>query len=665
MNLKHLLIAAGIYLLSVGASPAQRFNSVVFNKLPQDYQLYPRNAENEATVPFSGIVEGAGWKYISIQVTRENAAYKYLRANITYQNNIGRFSAEQKIKAELAGYDFKIYVCKDGDSALVVNRQQVVSGDVYVLSGQSNSTGFFGEPDTNRFCRTFGKITQNLNTDPYNAADTLWTYSNKNSYDNGVGTMGFEIQKQLMQKSGIPNCLINAGFHWSSAWSHAQRTENNPADLTNGYGRMLYRLQKAGVASAVKAYMFRQGESEAYNEGSYWEDNFDKLRKNLKMDLAGLQKIYVFQIDIIYYPTLVGAILRDYQRRLPDIYPDVRSLATVGTSEFDGLHYGHGGNVQSGQEVSRLIERDFYGLKDTLNINSPSLKKAFYSEDRTKVILVFDEGQELVYPEPYKPNGNVTLDLKDLFYTDGFTGFVSSGKAEGNRVILTMTGPQTAKMLDYLPNFLEQGGPYYPFTGPYIKNKLGMRAFTFYQVPIAAGMKTPTLTAAAKEDKSISLNWESVTGATEYKLERKLPGANSYVALETLSSSVLTFTDKPGLDAGAIEYRLKAVSKTSESADYAYAKYEFPVITGVEQEADAPFSVYPNPVVRNQPVKISFPKPVAGLISVRNVQGQQLYQTQLKNGAETTFTLPELTPGLHVIQFESGDNRWNRKLLVY
>ncbi len=147
----------------------------------------------------------------------------------------------------------------------MVTRENVVSGDVYVLTGQSNSTGFFTEADTNQYCRTFGKITGTLNTETYNPADTLWALSNQQAYYNGVGTMGFEIQKQLSQNSGIPNCLINGGFHWSSAAMHAQRTENNPADLTNGYGRMLYRIQKGGLINAAKTFIFRQGETEAYN----------------------------------------------------------------------------------------------------------------------------------------------------------------------------------------------------------------------------------------------------------------------------------------------------------------------------------------------------------------------------------------------------------------
>jgi hypothetical protein len=49
-----LLYSTGIF--------AQRFNFVVFNKLPQDLQLYPRDEKNESKIPISGIFEQNGFE---------------------------------------------------------------------------------------------------------------------------------------------------------------------------------------------------------------------------------------------------------------------------------------------------------------------------------------------------------------------------------------------------------------------------------------------------------------------------------------------------------------------------------------------------------------------------------------------------------------------------
>jgi hypothetical protein len=644
---------------------AQRISPIVFSKLPQDAQLYPRNQANEAAIPISGTVETAGSQYVSIQVLRNNVFQTYLRAEIKYENGKGIFSAETKIKAELANYNFKIYLCKTGDSTLIVERKNVVSGDIYVLSGQSNSTGFFEESDTSQFCRTFGKITADLNTGIYNPADTLWAYSNQQHYDYGVGTLGLEIQKQLIQHSNVPNCLINAGFHWSSAAGHALRTESNPADLGNGYGRMLYRLQKGGLANSVKAYIFRQGETEAYHEGGDWPGNFDKLRKNLKLDLPNLGKIYVFQIDVIYYPSQVGAEVRDYQRRLPSIYPELRSLATIGTKGFDGLHYNKEGYKQNGTELSRLISRDFYGLKDTVNINSPNIQKIFYKDAAKKqVILVFDEGQELVYPEPFKANSQVTLDMKDFFYFNGEAGSVASGKAEGNRIILDLKAPQQAASMDLMPMFTLEDGPYYPLNGPYITNKLGMRAFTFFKVPIGESLAVPKLTAAQEANGNVKLTWEMLSGATEYILERKTAAETDYKSIARLKGGTLAFTDENAPGSEKISFRLKGISESSESADYGYAEIEAPVITGVETQDDLMLSVFPNPVQKGQQVTIEMKTALAGTLSLFNVSGQAVGSKQVRNQKQTVINIPQSASGYHLIKFQAGDKTWSKKVLV-
>ncbi|MBO9614756.1 MAG: T9SS type A sorting domain-containing protein [Dyadobacter sp.] len=637
----------------------------MFSKLPQDYQLYPRDGASEARVPIAGVVDAADWEYVSVQVLRDGQLYQYRRANIQYRANAkGNFSTEAKIKAERANYDFKVFLCRDADSTLLVTRNRVVSGDVYILSGQSNSTGFFGEGDTSMFCRTFGKITDNLNNASYDAADTLWALSNMHSYNNGVGTMGLEIQKQLIEKSGVPNCLINAGYHWSSAYSHSIRTESNPTDFTNGYGRMLYRARKAGVADAVKAYIFRQGESEAYGEGGNWEGHFDVLYKNLKMDFPNLQKLYVFQIDIIYHSSLIGVLIRDYQRRLPAMYPDITSIATVGTTGFDGLHYNREGNKQSGFELSRLMLRDFYASGDTVNITSPNLKKAFYnSAEKKNLTLVFDEGQELKYPETYKHPGGAVLDLKDLFYLDHQAGAVTGGKAEGNRVILDLKAPQNAATLNYLPPYVEKESPYHPFTGPYLANAKGMRAFTFFNVPIANALAATTLTARNGEKGDIRLSWQPVTGAKGYMLERRTGDVTGYTPVAQVGSGTVEWLDQPGESAVPIMYRLIAVNDVAESAP-AYAEVAPTLILGAEQGRDALFEIFPNPALRGEEVTINFARPQSGTISLMGLNGQYLMDRNVSGSPKTSFMIPKQLSGMHLIRFESNGKIFTKKLWV-
>jgi hypothetical protein len=663
--IRFILIVILCQLLTF-SSYSERVYSVVFHKLPQDHQLYPRDANNEANVPISGIIEVPDYNYMSVQVFRNDVLVKYLKAEIKYDGKgIGSFSTSTKIKAELAEYSFKVFARKSADSVLIIHRQNVVSGDAYLISGQSNSTGFFNESATSEYCRSFGVITDNLNTSPYNPADTLWALSNQKKAM--VGTMGLELQKQLAEKTGIPNCVINGGFHWSSSFAHAIRTADNPADLTNGYGRMLYRVEKAGLKEAVKAFIFRQGESEAYHEGSDWEGNFDKLRKNLHLDLPNLKMLYVFQIDIIYYASPIGAMVRDYQRRLPEIYPDVKSLATVGTTGFDGLHYTSEGYRQNGQELARLVERDFYQLQQSHNINSPAVKKVFYSnEDKKQLIISFDEGQELIYPDKYKPDYSpVTFDMKDFFFLNHNAGAVVSGKAEENRIKLELSGSQNASILNYLPSYIADAAPFYRYSGPYITNKLGMRAFSFFEFPIGVALKKPTLEAKSGENRNVNLSWTEVSGAKEYILERKTDPNAAYQYLAKVSAPGRSYEDKSLPSAEKIYYRLKAASDISESLDYGYAESDSEIILGVTVEETSLFSVFPNPVSAHQDINIRFKNPVKGTISLLNQSGVVVKRQQVNQVQEVKMSGDALPPSIYFLYFKSEGIPHVRKLVIY
>jgi hypothetical protein len=309
--------------------------------------------------------------------------------------------------------------------------------------------------------------------------------------------------------------------------------------------------------------------------------------------------------------------------------------------------------------------KDFYGSNDTLNISSPSIQKAFYKNNEKKqLVLVFDEGQELVYPEPYKPNDNVTLQMKDFFYLDGQSGAVTSGKAEGNRIILELNASRNEKTLNYLPMYLEEGGPYYPFTGPYLTNKRGMRAFTFYNVPITIGLPVPTLAAELEENGSVKLQWTKIPDAKFYTLERKIKGEDFYTIIGTFTDPETEFVDESAPTNTEISYRIKSHSETSESADYSYAEVEAQLVLGTEINAESFFSVFPNPAVKNQPVTIRFNKAVTGKISVINHRGQYLSDENINQQKEIHIIAPDKTSGYHFIRFDAAGQVWSKKLMV-
>ena len=78
------IILLSFLLFAFKPISAQRFFSVVFQRLPQDLQLYPRDDNSEAIVPIEGIIEAKDWSYMSVQVFRNNTLIKYQKSIFNY-----------------------------------------------------------------------------------------------------------------------------------------------------------------------------------------------------------------------------------------------------------------------------------------------------------------------------------------------------------------------------------------------------------------------------------------------------------------------------------------------------------------------------------------------------------------------------------------------------
>ncbi|MDI9874404.1 sialate O-acetylesterase [Flectobacillus rivi] len=588
--MKRSLLLLSIVLLYSLSSIGQVIGTTNFSALPRDYQLYPRDNNNQGLITIKGSTTNQNTNYYSVVVNRDNAKYLYQKANINISSSLqGNFAFPNIfIKAEKSNYDFYIYqVLKSGDSTLITQAKNVVAGDVIVLTGQSNSTGFFNDSRTNPFCRTFGKITDIFNTAYYNAADTLWTISNKESYTFGVGTMGFELQKLILDNYGIPTCLINGGTHWSGAQQHALRTVDNPTDLTNTYGRLLYRIQKAGLQNAVKAFIYRQGESEAYGEGSNFKKFFNIILSNLAQDLPSIKKLYLFQIDIIENAVGYAPFVREEQREFGITNPSLIDIVpSIGTIGFDGLHYSTEGYQQNGAELFRLYKRDFLGATDDGNFSAPNIQKAYYTTpQRNQIAVVFQKGQLLKWPE--NVNG---LKMVDFLYLNGTNGHIKSWAVYKNAILLDLFNTNSSTTIDYLPPIVNKGDPLFPYVGPYITNQLGMRALSFYQYPIGdydsknpiPGNTDPVI-SFSKIPQNLQMFPRNSSNTSEIEVKATLqeaPIKYDYVSILTKKNSVNYSYSKVSLsyNNSKTDFSLKTNIK-AELASYAFSIY---AVTGTD-----------------------------------------------------------------------------------
>lgn len=467
----------------------EEYPIITFNEKPSHYQFFPRNSNNSAPIHISGAVKTPGWNMVVCERYSNDSLTERINYPLIYNHGIATFEFSSRITSTPILFTYRIFILNGTEKFLIGESADLSCGDVYIIAGQSNShPAADSSIYINPLLKTLGILTPNGNLDKYNPSDTLWGMANGHGFNyffsayTGpylTSVWGIEIQRLILEKYGIPTCIINAGAGSSSVYMN-QRDDNTPMNLNTIYGRGLYRTSSAKLTSAVKAIFWLQGEGESA-EG--YANAFDELYKDWKEDYPNTKVTYVFQLR----PGCPGAPhleLRELQRNIPKFYSDIKTIATVGLNGFDGCHYHYSGYIDLAEKVFWQMERDFYGRKDTANITPPNVDRVFYStsaKDEIKVIFK-QKNDEFIYPNKLFYSGKIRS-LDDYFYLDGVSGNIAFGMFDKDTLILTLRQPSTAQKITYLPeNFYNNETEVYQ--GPWITNKAGIGALSFYDVPI-------------------------------------------------------------------------------------------------------------------------------------------------------------------------------------
>lgn len=647
-------------------SNAQRFYSVVFGELPKDMQLYARDENNMAEVPVSGIIEIPGWNHMSLVTLRNNERIDYKKDTLNYGNKTAAaFSMKSKIKAEMADYSFEVYACNEQDSVLIVRRNEVVAGDFFLISGQSNAAATIFGDWSSKYCRT---IARTPDGDPsILPGDTLWTNAAWSwTY---VGAWGLEFQKTVLENEGIPTCVINGSLPGKKIKDFSDRNAADPASFTL-YGSLLKKV-KVARATRIRAFIWMHGEQEVFENIEGYAAQYDTLYNYWKQDYPEVEQFLVIQTNLIILkkniPNPVAGEIRDFLRRTKYLYPKTDHFSAIGTPGWDGVHYNRSGYEEFGRLLYRFLAPTLYGSHNTDNVRSPDIKRAFYSSaEKNKITLVFDEGQTLKWAADSIVNGQdgkpLVLSLKDFFYLDGNEkkSAFKAGTAEGNRVTLELKSPSQAKKISYLPSFYPDNLPLIePFsldiailTGPFVRNKNGLGAFSFDNVTIGQILPDIELTAT-RAPGFVSLSWRAVEGASYYTIEKKDRETGLYRRLAQLDADVLTYKDEDP-EAGSIQtYRIQAVSAISESPYATISVDNTPILSIGENEKTKFWQVHQNPV--EDVLKVKFRDLSSGIIKVYNSAGRQYLHIPLNGSNFWELNVSHWPPGLYLVNIELKD----------
>lgn len=486
------------------------FSQVNLSKFPANNQVLQRNEQDEAIIQVKGKIIENGHSSISLKILQDGNVFSEQTLDASAD-----FTFSPTLKAGNFNYTFILTL--DGTRE-VKKSTQVAVGDLFLIYGQSNALGSGGietyRPAENPLMRFFTVAN-------FDNGDSEWVLPYKTSTWPGTGTL--EFQKFLCGKYNYPVGVIVGSVGGSDIKGLNNRNSENPADKNTYYGKLLLQTIFSDVQDQIKYVIFRHGESDGsfQLESEQYPAGFEKLYNNLTLDFPNLKKIFHIQTNILTISNSKAGFLRDYQRRTKYLLPKVTTMSTVGTGGYDGLHYSLKGYSQTAYELSRIVGREIYNDNQSSQVYSPDIKKVYW--ENQKLVLEFDEGMEMIYPQDSSASGK-TWSMKDFIYVDGRNDVVQSGEGVGNKILLTVTNVENAKKVSYLPNAYGEFGLSF-YNGVHLKNKFGMRAFSFDNVsiggePIISPPPTViTLNAETNEDIQVKLTWNGNT-QTKYHVER-------------------------------------------------------------------------------------------------------------------------------------------------
>lgn len=638
--------------------------NVVFDSFPQSVQLIQRNDDNHAKVEIKGKVYTENYTEVSLIVQKNSKPFFYARQKIVYTTTSSNaqaatFQFSPIIYAELSQYSFKIYAFKNQDSILVKEANEVLCGENIIVYGQSNALAN-DSTEIKRFNydNNFGRTTYaDFIKDSY-----LWFPIFSWNYWS-AGLIGLEIQKQLIDKYKIPIGIINGSEGNKTIDELSERDETYHENSNTIYGRLYRRTKWLGINKNVRIIVWRQGENEAlYTEyKNDYNKKFDSLRKQFQQDFPALKKIYTYQNNIYFGKQSLAGELRDYQRSIHAKYPDCEVIATVGTETFDGLHYKLEGYQKNGLEASKLIARDFFNSKDTLQINSPNIQSINYTIGRDSLILEFDKNQVLTFPADVKPiNPNhPSINLKDYIYLDGINGNIESGKGIGNYVILKLKNTSNAKKVTINPDYYQIEMINVLPGVTQIRNSNNVCALTFKNFSIKNSENIITLTGEldSNNKKRVVLNWSKLIFSNYiYTIEKaQITPTNFY---EIGASKETFFQDYKTKRSLNYFYRIKI---QDSNHNFVYSNIiQIPSSTSDNYDLTNlnlnELIVYPIPVQEGKLLNISttFDDPIKSLI-IYDMSGKKVDFIDIKNNPYRIET-NKLKLGLHIIEAILEDN---------
>ena len=434
-------------------------------EFPVNNQIYKRDKTTfKSTVAVSGNCNSSsGFSSIILKVFRNDDFFSSETQTLSYVNDNAIFNFTATITAELANYTFKL-VSNTGDDLKEV--ENVASGDIYIVTGQSNSTYPSGTAPT---------ANESLSSYIRTISDT-GTYLVRNL--SALGGIGYHFADKIVTNEKIPVLVLNEG-NGGKKISFFQKDASEKDDITglNNYETLLKRYTDAGLLhSDVTGIIWYQGEKDGTentsltNYLSLFHDLYTDWKKNYNPN-----KFYVFQVHKGCGITTTSAI-PEAHRQIANNYTDVEIISTNGAlqNSSDRCHYSEtDGYEVLGTRLYKMLAFEVYkSISSSGGIYSPDITNAKYFEKQNKIFFDLLPATDIF---DFESDAYI-----DFFLEDNSTVSITGGSVLGNRVTLNLSESidNTEIFLGYLGKVED--------TIPYIKNQndIGMLNFKNVRVEI-------------------------------------------------------------------------------------------------------------------------------------------------------------------------------------
>jgi len=346
------------------------------------------------------------------------------------------------------------------------SESSILCGDVFVIDGQSNAVAIdyhnegLGDLLKSTFVRSYGSSIQGFGVVDDTAfgiavANTGYTHA-------AVGQWGLQLALDVMELEEIPILLINGAVGGTKVDQH-QRKDFNPTDLTTIYGRLLWRVQHAGVADSVRAIFWHQGESDGGMAFETYLGLWTAMYEDWLEDYPNVEGVYPYQVRAgCGGPTWN----RNVHRELPTLLGKViGNMSTTGVGGHDNCHFHNETYVEWGHRLARLVSRDLYGTEVAGNIEAPNPMSAAWLDETHLEI-------------DYGPTGG-GLELQagaETYFTLSDESVITEVEVVDGTVVLTTATPSVATWVSFVD---------IPGDIPWLVNDLGIGGFAYYEFPVS------------------------------------------------------------------------------------------------------------------------------------------------------------------------------------